>query len=141
MEDGGEGNQLSWRRHYRWIMDSTLNRPRLHTSTNSMDQNTSWKFNGRSSREEFPHLLWNSKVQYSEYSVRNSPSLVLILSQRNPIHNVTPYFFNIPFHIIFQFTPRSPNWPIPFSFSKTNLYTFLIVLPVLPIPLSLIWSP
>jgi len=45
-------------------------------------------------------LLWISNDHHCVYRV---PLLDLIQNQLNPVHNVTPYFYNIRFDIILPF--------------------------------------
>jgi hypothetical protein len=51
----------------------------------------------RSGGQDIPHLFWNTKVYYR---VHKSPPLIPLLSQMNPVHNLTLSFFNIHFNII-----------------------------------------
>lgn len=59
---------------------------------------------GRSTSQEIPRFLWNWEVRDR---VHNSPSLVPILSQINPIHTLQPNFPNMHFDVILTSTPRS----------------------------------
>jgi hypothetical protein len=74
--------------------------------------------NIHSASQEIPRLLRNQKAHYS---VQKSPSLVPILSQMHPIHTFPTYFPTIYFNIIFQFTPSSSEWSLPFMFSNQNI--------------------
>jgi hypothetical protein len=42
--------------------------------------------------------------------IHKSPLPIPVLSQINPIHTLTPYFFNINFYIILSSTSRSYKW-------------------------------
>jgi len=62
--------------------------------------------------KKFPSILWNNKVHYC---VQNSLLLVPVLSQANPVHNLTIHFFKLSFNIILPSMLRSPKWS-PYDF-------------------------
>jgi len=66
-----------------------------------MEQNPSCETNSHSASQEILHSLWNPKFHYR---VHNSPLLVLILSQMDPIRIFPPYFSKI-FSNIIQYHP------------------------------------
>jgi hypothetical protein len=84
----------------------------LTNRTNSMEQSPSYGDDSCSARQEILLLLLNPTAHYH---VHKSPPLVSILSQIYPVHNVTPYYFNINFNIILPST--SPTWSFPSTFT------------------------
>jgi hypothetical protein len=42
-----------------------------------------------------------------------------------PVHNVTPYFYKMPFNIILSSASRSPKWSFQFTFSNYNFLSIL----------------
>jgi hypothetical protein len=74
------------------------------SETNSMEQSPSWEANSSSASQKIPRLIRNPKFYCR---VHNSPSLVPVLSQRNPIYKLAPYFPKIHSNIILPYTPMS----------------------------------
>jgi hypothetical protein len=62
-----------------------------------MEQSPSWEADNHSA-SQIPRLLRNPKVHYR---VHNSPPLVPVLSQTNPVYTLPLYLPKIHFNIIF----------------------------------------
>jgi hypothetical protein len=82
--------------------------------SNSMEQSP-WEANSHWGSHEILRLLWNPKVRYCQ-----SPPLVPILSQMNPVHTFSSYFSNIHSYIIFPSIPRSSEWSLTPSVFQTK---------------------
>jgi len=95
----------------------------------SMQQRSSSEADSSSASQEIPCLLLNPRF----ISVHNLP-LVPIISQKNPVHTLPSYFFQIHFSIILPLMPRSskcsfslshmlldPPFHPPFFLSKADI--------------------
>jgi len=96
-----------------------------------MEQSSSWKTISHSASQETARLLWIPKVHYSDH---NSPPLVRILRQRNPVHTFPSYFPKR--SIIILSSPDNCTYIhlrlgltsglFPSGFPTTIIYAFLI---------------
>jgi hypothetical protein len=85
------------------------------THTSNSTQNPSWEVDSRSAGKEILHLLWNLKFQYRLHNILPPKP---IISQMNPAHTFTPYFFKINLNIIL--TPTSKSLKRSFTFRLIN---------------------
>jgi hypothetical protein len=69
--------------------------------TYSKKQSPTWEANRCLTSPENPHILWNPKVYYPTHKC---PPHVPILSNIDPIHDLTSHFLKIHFNVIFPST-------------------------------------
>ena len=100
-----------------WFMN--LNLDSIILLTTCMEHNPSWEANRFSAGQEFPHILWNSKVRCH---IHKCLPLVPILSQIDPVHALTTHFLNINLNIILPSTPGLLCGLFPSSFPTKTLH-------------------
>jgi len=85
--------------------------------THSMEQSPSWQPNRSVASQEFPCIVWNSKVHFH---VHKCPPSVPILGQIYPFHASQSHCLKINFNIILPFTPYSSRWPTSLAYPHQN---------------------
>jgi hypothetical protein len=106
-----------------------------------MEQSPSSEANSHSASQEITRPLWKPKVHYRVY---NSPPLVPILNQMNPVYTFPHYFPRIDLVLSSHLRLDLPSGLIRSGFPTKILYVFLISPCTLHAPTtsaSFIWSP
>jgi hypothetical protein len=81
-----------------------------------MEQSPSWNAESRWATQEILRSLYSLKVYYR---VHESPPLNFPLSQMNPVHTLSPYFFKTHFNILIS-KPRSSKRTLAFRFPNQS---------------------
>jgi hypothetical protein len=102
-----------------------------------MQLSPSSKATSRSATQDFPNISWNPKVHYR---VHQSPPLVPILSQINPVHITQSYFSKIHFNIIPYLPLDLPSGLRISSFPTKILYYIPILSNAYYMPIPMTWS-
>ena len=82
-----------------------------------LQQSPSWEAKSSTASKEITHILWNPNVHCR---VHNSPPPVPALSQIIPVHAFPLYYSKVHLNIILQFTLRSCEFSLYFSFPHQN---------------------
>jgi hypothetical protein len=69
--------------------------------------------------QEIRNILWKLKAHYL---VQMSLPLILILSQMNPVHSLTSYFFALHLTLFSHLYPGLPSGLFPSGFLKSNMH-------------------
>jgi hypothetical protein len=98
-----------------------------------------WEADNCPANVEITNILWKQEVRYH---VHNSPPLVHILSEINPVHNLPSCFFEISFNSNLPFMSTCSRWSLCFRFSYQNsLWTSLPCMPHAVLDSSsLVWT-
>ena len=88
-----------------------------------MEQSPSWEANRFSANQKVPCIVWYPKVHSR---IHKCPPPVRILSQIDPVHNLTSNFLKIHLNIILLSAPGSSKWSLPLMFPTKTLYTPLL---------------
>jgi hypothetical protein len=90
--------------------------------TDSKEQSSAKKAYSSLARQENRRILWNPKVHHL---IHNSPPLVPIPSQINPVHAFPFCFFKIPINIVKHARLGLPSGLLPAGFPIKIQYIFL----------------
>ena len=84
--------------------------------TYCLERSASCEANRFAASQEFPRILWNSKVRYRTHKC---PPPVLSLGHINPVHNPTSHFLKIHLNVILL-RPGYSNGLFPSGFPTKN---------------------
>ena len=89
----------------------------------SMEQTPSWEANRFSASQDFPHILWNPKVQYHSYKCLPP---IPIMSQINPDHAPHPTSWRFILILSSHLSLGLPSGLSPSGFPTKTLYALLL---------------
>jgi hypothetical protein len=115
---------------------------------NSLENNCCTELNGRRIllkklvvsqpiNKLFP--AFNGKTKF-HYRAHNSPTVIPVLSQTNPVQALLSYRFKFRFNIILRFGGKTSKWT-PSGYTTTTMHTFLIYVPHAPATSNSLISP